>query len=288
MNFHSHVWKSIDSRPAHQGRPTADGALAAYGRIVPVSSPRGPGLLQEVGAGALALVLVGIATMLGLWQYDAWEARRTAEARDLTALEPLPLADVMSGDDPFPAQDLGRPVEVDGTWLDGGFWVADREHDGTDGFWAVNPLQVDDAAVLVVRGWAEQPSDDLLAVDGDEELVGWLQPPEGGLVTDDDADDDVFPEIRVADAIQRVDTDLYSAYVVADPERTGGTGAVSGLDPAELAALPSPGRFTAVRNLLYAVEWWIFGAFAAFIWWRWRKDAYAEAAGDPSPVQTPG
>ena len=30
-----------------------------------------------------------------------------------------------------------------------------------------------------------------------------------------------------------------------------------------------------VRNLLYAVEWWVFGAFAAFIWWRWRRDATA-------------
>ena len=35
------------------------------------------------------------------------------------------------------------------------------------------------------------------------------------------------------------------------------------------------GRFTALRNLLYAVEWWVFGAFAAFIWWRWVRDQQA-------------
>jgi cytochrome oxidase assembly protein ShyY1 len=237
-----------------------------------VTSPRRPGLLEELGAATLALVLVGIAGWLGYWQYDAWQERRSAEAADLTELAPVPLTDLMGGDDPFPAPDLGRPVEVSGDWLDGGFWVSGREYAGSDGFWAVNPLQVDDAAVLVVRGWAPEADDDLLRVSGGAEVVGWLQPPEGGLVTDADADDDVFPEIRVADAVQRVDLDLYSAYVVADPDRTE---ASVGLDAAELASLPSPGRFTAVRNLLYAVEWWIFGAFAAFIWWRWRRDQMA-------------
>ena len=95
--------------------------------------------------------------------------------------------------------------------------------------------------------------------------MGWLQPPDGSLADDDDPTDDVFPEIRVADAVQRVDVDLFSAYVV---DQVAGPG----LEAAELASLPDPGTFTGVRNLLYAVEWWVFGAFAAFIWWRWRRD----------------
>ena len=94
--------------------------------------------------------------------------------------------------------------------------------------------------------------------------------------TDDDASDDVFPEIRVADAVQRVDVDLYSAYVISrDPG--------PGLEEAELAALPEPSRTTCIRNLLYAVEWWVFGAFAGFIWWRWRRDATAPEVPSPSP-----
>jgi len=232
-----------------------------------VTSPRRPALLEDLGAAILALVLVGIAGSLGYWQYDAWQERRNAEARDLTELTPVPLSEVMGNNDPFPGIDVGRPVEVEGTWLAGGFWVSNRELDGADGFWAVNPLQVGDAAVLVARGWAAEPSDELLKVSGSGVVTGWLQPPDGGLVTDDDATDDVFPEVRVSDAAQRVELDLYSAYVVADPERTQ-----SELAPAELESLPSPGRFTAVRNLLYAFEWWVFAAFAAFIWWRWRRD----------------
>lgn len=237
--------------------------------------PVRPTLLAEIGAALLALVLVGIAARLGFWQLDAWEARRAAEARDLTQLDTVPMTDVLGNDDPFPGLDVGRPVEVDGDWIDGGFWVEGREHEGTDGYWAVNPLAVGGAgepAVLVVRGWAPEPDAALLAVEGSAEVAGWLQPPEGGIVTDDDAGDDVFPEIRVADAMQRVDVDLYSAYVLVDTERSNGV--AEGLEPASLEALPEVATFTALKNLLYAIEWWIFAAFAGYIWWRWRRDAH--------------
>ncbi|TGN63178.1 SURF1 family protein [Nocardioides eburneiflavus] len=240
-----------------------------------MTAPRRPGLLTDLGAAALTLVLVGIAGMLGMWQYDAWQASRAAEARDLTGIAPVPLDEVMGNDDPFPAPDLGRPVEVAGEWLDGGFWVADRDRGDEPGYWAVAPLHTGDAAVLVVRGWAPQPDADLLTVSGDADVTGWLQAPEGTLVTDDDPDDDVFPEIRVADAVQRVDVDLWSAYVISQEPAPG-------LEEAELEALPTPSRTTGLRNLLYAVEWWIFGAFAAFIWWRWRRDATAPQL--PSPA----
>lgn len=238
-------------------------------------APKRPTVLAEIGGFALALVLVGVAVSLGVWQFNAWEARRAAEARDLTEQPAVALTEVMGNDDPFPGLQVGQPVEVSGDWLPGGFWVADRQHDGTNGYWAVAPLAVGGVgqpAVLVVRGWSAEPAADLLAAEGSADVTGWLQPPQGGLVTDDDPNDDVFPELRVADAMQRVDVDLYSAYVVLDPDRSSAT---DGLEAAQLDALPEVDRFTALKNLLYAVEWWIFGAFAAFIWWRWRRDAHA-------------
>ena len=181
-----------------------------------MTAPRRPGLLTDLGAAALALVLVGIAGMLGKWQYDAWQAHRDAEARDLTGIAPVPLDDVMGNDDPFPAPDLGSAgggVRASGSTAASG--SPDRSLDGEPGYWAVTPLQIGDAAVLVVRGWAPEPDAELLAASGEAEVTGWLQPPEGSLVVDDDPTDDVFPEIRVADAVQRVDVDLWSAYVVA-------------------------------------------------------------------------
>jgi surfeit locus 1 family protein len=224
------------------------------------------------GAHLLAVVLVGIAVGLGVWQYDAWQAHREAEAVDLTHAAPEPLADVMGPDDPFPGNRLGQPVTVSGTWVpDGTVYVSGRTYDGADGYWVVTPLTVDGAggsALPVVRGWVADPSEAPAAPTGTTDLEAWLQPPEGTGVADDDPTDDVLPQVRIADLIQHVDQDLYGAYGVA--EEPG-----DGLEPASVDQLPEVGAFTGIRNLLYAIEWWFFGLFAAFIWWRWVTETAA-------------
>ena len=116
---------------------------------------------------------------------------------------------------------------------------------------------------------------------GAADLVGWLQPSEGTLARDDDPSDDVLPQLRIADVIQHVDQDLYGAYVVA-------TEAEPGLRAADLEQLPEASTFTGIRNLLYAIEWWFFGAFAVFVWWRWVRETAAEppvaaASQEPAP-----
>jgi hypothetical protein len=108
------------------------------------------------------------------------------------------------------------------------------------------------------------------------EVVGLLQPSEGTGAVDQDPGDDVVPQLRIADLQQRVDDDLYSAYVVAD-------GGLLGLAEADLEAVPESGRFTALRNLLYGLEWWVFGLFAVFVWWRWARDATRAADESPEP-----
>ena len=50
------------------------------------------------------------------------------------------------------------------------------------------------------------------------------------------------------------------------------------LEPATLDQLPPVGTFTALRNLLYALEWWVFAGFAAFLWWRYVRDVMQETA----------
>ena len=222
-----------------------------------------------LGFHLLALILTGAAVWLGLWQYDAWSARRAAEARDLTRLEPIPLAEAMGPDDPFPPDKVGHPVRVTGTWVpDGTVYVSGREHQGREGFWAVTPLAVaapEGPALLVVRGWTPEPEAAPEPPTGTAELVAWLQPAEGTGEVDPDPTDDVLPQVRIADAIQHLDQDLYGGYGVA-------TEPVGSLEPATLEQLPDAGTFTALRNLLYAAEWWFFGAFVVFIWWRWVRE----------------
>jgi len=234
------------------------------------------------GAHLLGLLCVGVAVGMGAWQYDAWQARRAAERVDLTHAEPVPITDVLGPDDPFPTAGLGRPVEVRGTFLPGGTVLVSGRADATgdDGSWLVTPLTVGDdsaPAVPVVRGWV--PADaDLAALPapppGEVDVRGWLQPPEGSGQVDDDPRDDIVAELRIADLVQRVDQDLYGAYVVAEDPLATDTAA--GVAAATLDQLPRASRFTGLRNILYAIEWWVFAAFAAFLWWRYVRDATSE------------
>ncbi len=257
----------------------------------------------------LALAAVVAALLLGQWQLGAWQAEREAAALDLTRAEPRPLADVIEPDEAFPGQHVGRPVTVQGTWLpDGTVYVSGRTSGDREGYWAATPLAVDGSggsALVVVRGWAPTPGEAPAPPEGEASFVAWLQPTEGTGEVDEDPTDDVLPQLRIGDLVQHVDRDLYDAYAVVadedlqvghDPRNTG----VEGLQPTAVEEVPEVGSFTALQNLLYAIEWWIFGLFAVWVWWRWVSDdvlgrrrradpASAEGAGgvpDPESVGT--
>lgn len=240
--------------------------------MTPALSPR------YWGAHLLALVLVAAAAGLGWWQYAAYEAQQEAEARDLTRAEPVALSDVMGPDDPFPAPSVGQPVTVAGIWVPSGtVYVAGREHEGDDGFWVLTPLAVggpDAPALPVVRGWVAAPDDATAPPEGPGSVQGWLQPAEGTGVADDDRSDDVVPQVRTADLIQHVEQDLYGAYAVVDQDAPANADLVAAdaLEPADLASLPRAAGSTGLRNLLYALEWVVFGGFAGFVWWRYVRD----------------
>lgn len=248
-----------------------------------------------LGAHLAALLAVGAALALGIWQYHAWQNGRADAAADRTHASAVELTTVIGPDDPFPGNEIGQPVELSGTWVPAGtVYVSGREHQGRDGYWVVTPLAIgtpDGSAVPVVRGWVVDPADAPAPPTGSASLVGWLQPPEGSGQTDPDQHDDVLPEMRVADLLQHLDQDLYGAYVVADGATTAVNDGTTGLVPGDLAQLPAVGSFTAARNLLYALEWWIFGGFAGFIWWRFLRDELVStdaskiSAGDPVPSE---
>jgi hypothetical protein len=110
-------------------------------------------------------------------------------------------------------------------------------------------------------------------------VTGWLQPGEQGA-PDTDPRDDVLPALQIGDLAQRVDEDLYSAYVIlAAP--VAARGHLVAVTPASLPKAPT---FTALRNLLYGIEWWVFGGFAVFLWWRWCRDAVEQ---ERAPAEDP-
>jgi cytochrome oxidase assembly protein ShyY1 len=243
------------------------------------------------GLHALAALATTAAVLLGLWQYDAWGSRRDDQAMSLADAPAKPLSRVMSADDAFPGDAVGQPVELGGRWLPRStIYVADRVLHGRRGVWAVTPVEVcpdgggtcpGAPAVLVVRGWAPTVRDAPPPPTGPVRVTGWLQPGEGSGTTDPDPADDVIPELRIADAIQHVDQDLYGGYVIAKVVSTSSTNGGS-LAPVTPGSLPKAETFTALRNLLYAIEWWVFGGFAVFLWWRWCRDEVARVTQVPS------
>lgn len=226
------------------------------------------------------IVCVGIAVGLGVWQLDAWQTRRDDAARDISHLAPVALSTVMTGDSAFPGRSLGRPVTFSGTWLtDSTLYVENRYDADRRGYWVVTPVRVIGAksAIPVVRGWSRNA--DVRAPTGEVEVTGWLQASEGSGPIDQHPDDDVIPMMRIASIVEHVDTDLYSGYVVA--RDLAPSSAADGLDSVSAAAVPSVSGFTALRNFLYAVEWWVFGGFALFVWFRWCQDTLNPPEEDP-------
>lgn len=243
-----------------------------------------------------AVLATAAAVFLGLWQYGVWQDGREDQTATRVDAAPVPLDSVMSSDQAFPRTGVGEPVSLAGRWLPRStFYVSGRELRGRTGLWAVTPVAVcgDDAArcskapaILVVRGWTASLRQAPAAPTGRVRVTGWLQPGEGTDDPDPDPRDDVYTQLRVADALQRVPQDLYGGYVIArqiTPTVTPAAGSqAGGLAAVTPDALPKASAFTSVRNLLYALEWWFFGGFAVYVWWRWCRDEVSRVTGVPS------
>ena len=231
----------------------------------------------------LLMVAAVVATvLLGRWQYDVWRTHRADNAASVTRMSPVPLDSVLGPDAAYPGDGLGRPVTVEGTWDPAGtVFISGRQRDGQTGYWAVTPVvTASGSEIPVVRGWLTDPDGAPAAPHGAAALVGLLQPPEDTGVPDDDTSDTVLPELSVTDLLQRTHRDLYGGYVIATDRAVPGgattAAGTAGLAPAEAEHLPGADASTGLRNLLYAFQWWVFGAFAIFMWWRWLMEDVLE------------
>lgn len=226
----------------------------------------------------LAIAAVVVTVLLGRWQYDVWHQHREDSAASVTREAPVPLDEVLGPDAAFPASGVARPVVVQGRWDPAGtVYISGRQHDERDGVWAVTPVvTASGSEIPVVRGWTTSPDAAPAAPDGDAALVGLLQPSVDTGAIGQNPRGDVLPDLSVTDLLQRTTRDLYGGYVVATDRAVPGapetsTG-MSGLAAATPEHLPGAGSSTALRNLLYAFQWWVFAAFFCFIWWRWLQE----------------
>ncbi|WP_109473164.1 SURF1 family protein [Ornithinimicrobium cavernae] len=243
-------------------------------------TPRWLTLLGVVAAVCLSFVWLGL-WQLSVAQHDAVE--KLQEQRD--ALVEKPLTEVLAPHAPFPADGAGHPVVTRGQY-DGArqFLVPDRVLEGRPGYWVVTPLLVDEgqAVIPVLRGFVDDPGEAGVPPAEPVTVRGELAPGESPYFGEA-----VLPEgqrgtIDLSVLANEWPEDLYNGFLFSTAEEPRLT--------ADTVAPVPPPQLTAGevdwRNLGYALQWWVFAAFAVFMYLKLLHDAARERSGSPPTVSS--
>nr|MCW2728649.1 hypothetical protein [Aeromicrobium sp.] len=228
-----------------------------------------PGL---IGLHALGVVALVFCVVMGLWQMGSYDSRQENERADERAVPQVALTDLWNPDEPFLKTFNHRPVTFEGQFApaDEQVWVTDKEQDGRTGAWLLAPVQVEGGeTILVLRGWAPETGTFPEVPSGRVAIEAVLEPGESHAGTFD-ADARTIASVRIPTLINEMPYDLYSGFAISTDAANSG-----GLD---LVPPPQPGDVSwtvGLRNLAYALQWWVFGLFAAFMWWRMCTETLA-------------
>ncbi|HZI98609.1 MAG TPA: SURF1 family protein [Actinomycetales bacterium] len=217
--------------------------------------PRWLGLL------GLVLALATAFAALGSWQLD--RSRDEADAPGI--VEPVALRDVLQPQEPLTGDAVGRPIEATGEFTGEPLRVEGRRLDGETGAWVLMafavPTGTGTATLPVVRGWVP---DDARAPEppaGTVTITGRLESSEAPTGTTGGS----VESVSSADLVNRWGSPIYAGFLVMDSAPAG--------PMRTIPPVTDDGGF-ALLNLSYALQWWIFAAFAVFIWWRVVRDAH--------------
>lgn len=237
------------------------------------AKPRMLALLVLVLAGAVVFI------QLGAWQLDRAALRGASEAKQITAerlaAAPVPLEGAIQVGDTFMQSHQLLKVAATGEW-GRDVLVPNRVVEGVPAVLVVSEFVLSDESwIPVLRGWlpaAELPADPvklpaaaaaLVAVPQDASVIGYLSASE-------DTSPGVYPPGTAGSISSAALANLWGGATY--------TGFIVAIDGAEwsLETMPPPSyaqeQGMNLQNLFYAGEWFIFGGFALFMWWRWVKD----------------
>ncbi|GAA3014059.1 SURF1 family protein [Streptomyces fulvorobeus] len=246
------------------------------------------------GIHLFVALAIPFCVFMGTWQLGRFEDRvqsheeagkrpdpGTRAARPLDSL--LPVDQVTSG----------SPATATGTYAEQ-FLVPGRELDDRDGFYVLNLLRTDSGKALpVVRGWlpGDAGATDVPAAPaGEVTVTGDLQASENAG-TEGAHSRGGLPEgqlgiISAATLVNLVPYDVYDAWITLQKPEAGGAGAAGGAkDASALKPVPAEAPqnsgldLKAFQNLGYTGEWFVFGGFVLFMWFRLMRRE-AEAARD--------
>jgi surfeit locus 1 family protein len=235
-----------------------------------------------LGLLGLVLVLGAAFVWLGRWQLGVAESTAQVDAVERARAEaPVALPTVLQPHAPFRGDLASRPVTATGHYAPAGqLVVPGRRLDGRPGAWVLTPFVVDGsgATLPVLRGFVADPADAGAPPSGTLTVAGGLAPGESPSSA-------ALPpgQIGAVDLSVLVNTwpgDLYNAFLFLQSEFPA-----SG---PQLEKVPTPTADTGIRwrNAMYAVQWWVFAAFALWLWVRMVREEAARGTASGSPAGT--
>ncbi len=220
---------------------------------------------RALGLAAVGLVLIAAMTWLGFWQFSVYDNHQHADAEAALAKPVVPLDSMLGPDQAFPFDAVSRPVSLTGTYLAQDQIYVRHLAGSSDRYAVATPLlTATGSAIMVVRGSSDTPHAPVPK--GAVTVSGILEPATDSARPPDAAG--ITQVLSVSSLVNTVRPDLYSGYVLlrsSDPRQSP---ALTPVTP----PLPNPSRWSGLRNLLYACQWWVFALFVVFMWWRMTED----------------
>lgn len=207
------------------------------------------------------LVLAGVMVVLGLWQLDVYQAQGQSQADRRAALPPVEIGAVARAGQPVP-DGYGRAVRARGSYLADSQALVPLE--GRPGaFRVVTALRLDDGDVLaVVRGVVTSAAPPAAPTSA-QSATGLLLPSEEAPTGD--LPPGQLSSVRLPTLAQTWPGPLVSGFVTL----AGTDATAQGLEPAAVELPKASGR---ARNGAYALQWWVFSAFAVWMAVRMARD----------------
>lgn len=214
---------------------------------------------------AFAVVAVAVCAVMGLWQLGIYGSKHEDAAATARAAAPVDILTVWGPDAPFTTDLTERRVWVRGEFTGDQFLV----RRGVDRYWVVAPLRVEGTKSMlpIVRGWTDDRLESPDRPEGTVTFRAILQPGEDRSSEPVDETTGIYGSLSIPQLANVLRGDLFSGFALTDA-----SGINAGLRP---VAAPNPDVSWTVglRNLAYALQWWVFGLFAAFMWWRMTTEA---------------
>ena len=213
----------------------------------------------------ILVVVVAACAWLGWWQWD----RARVEIVRTPSTQVAPLTDVHELGQPVDQDEIGRRVALSGTFdAEREVMVIERQNAGSTGAWVVTaflPDRAGGAAIPVVRGWLPAGEEVPPAPEGDQDLVGWLEPTESDALRERGREPLPGGQVEVVSSAQLLSLwrpPLFQGFVIQQQPRP----------QAPLVEVAPPAlTVTGVvdwQNAAYGIQWWLFGLFAIFWFFR--------------------